>query len=170
MGDIRVLCEACEKGKFIVNKCLKNGYDINTEKLEKLLIIMQGEMLRLYRKPFFLQPIIVNDKDVIIPKVEDSFSMYNDGFKERLCEYYHLTKEDQEIMDMVFASYAQMDINDLNEKREINILKSLYIENEWGLNIISNDQIKNIFIRSRFFENDFIKPNHNVKQKVLAIK
>ncbi len=53
MIDRRILCQASEKGKIVVNECLDRGYDIDTLKLEKLLILMHGIMLSAYGDPFF---------------------------------------------------------------------------------------------------------------------
>ena len=39
MEDTRILCEAGEKGKIVVNKCLDHGIEISTYKLIKLLNI-----------------------------------------------------------------------------------------------------------------------------------
>lgn len=171
MCDIRVLCEASEKGKFVVNMCLNNGYDINTKKLEKLLILMQGEMLRRHKKTFFEQVIIVKDNEAIIPKVERDFKMYNEGFKERLSEYYFLTNNEQEVMNSIIEQYGNMNIADLNERRELKILSQFIDEtDELNLNIVPKQLIQNVFIRSNFFEHDLKKQDRYVKQKVLATK
>lgn len=170
MADIRVLCEVCEKGKFVVNRCLKNGNEINTEKLEKLLILMQGEMLKKYNKPFFEQQIIVKDKNIVIPKLNREFYMYNEGFNERFCEYYHLTRAEQEIMDIVIEKYSNFDVEQLKSKRELIILGNMFVDSTNEFDLIFDEMIKSVFVRCNYFENYTPKENTNIKTKKLALK
>jgi len=131
---------------------------------------MQGEMLKFYSKPFFLQSIVIANNDVIIPRVKESFGMYNDGFKEHLCEFYHLFREEEEIMNMVIKQYSNMDLSKINEKIEIKILRNMFNDSKEEFNFVSLGMIENVFMRSIFFGREFIKNSSNNKQKVLVMK
>ena len=62
-----VMCMAGEIGKIVVNKCLERSIFINTQKLQKLLVLMQIEHLERVKKELFSEKITsFNDNSGVI--------------------------------------------------------------------------------------------------------
>lgn len=59
-----VMCKAAEVGKIVINKCLDAGFFIETQKLQKLLVLMQVECIKelgnLYLKKIFAFGIVAS--------------------------------------------------------------------------------------------------------------
>ena len=51
------MCMACEFGKIVINKCLERNIFINTQKLEKLLVLMQIEHKERVKKVLFPEAV-----------------------------------------------------------------------------------------------------------------
>jgi len=139
----RILCEASEKGAIVVNKCLNRGFEINTIKLEQLLILMHGRMLSLYNKPFFSQEVVARTHALMIDKVDKDFRIYAMEFKEKLEEYICLL-EKEEVMNYIIEKYGNLDFFELKELPVLKNLKDLFSKEDQS-NIIPNLKIEKMF-------------------------
>lgn len=110
----RIMCKAAEVGKIVVNKCLDKGLFINTQKLQKLLVLMQVECIKRSGKALFKEDIRIWDCGVAIKEVDESFSEYGEGFTERQDEYITLLEVEDESVDYIIAEYGTKDAFELN--------------------------------------------------------
>ena len=125
-----VMCMAGEIGKIVVNKCLERNIFINTQKLQKLLVLMQIEHMQRVKTALFPQNILVWDCGVVIEEVDQGFIQYAIEFKEKQFEYITLLEEQEKTIDHVLNIYGDMDALDINELSAIQFLvsKSLSID------------------------------------------
>ncbi|MGN1299597.1 MAG: hypothetical protein ACI4UE_06430 [Candidatus Scatovivens sp.] len=125
----RLMCMAGEIGKIVVNECLKRNIFINTQKLEKLLVLMQIEHMSRVKTALFPQDILVWDCGVVIEEVDQGFIQYAIEFKEEQIEYISLLDEQLKTVKQVLNVYGNMDALDINELPAIQTLisKSLLI-------------------------------------------
>lgn len=125
----RLMCMAGEIGKIVVNECLKRSIFINTQKLEKLLVLMQIEHMSRVKTALFPQDILVWDCGVVIEEVDQGFIQYSIEFKEEQIEYISLLDEQLKTVKQVLNVYGNMDALDINELPAIQTLisKSLLI-------------------------------------------
>ena len=125
-----VMCMAGEIGKIVVNKCLERNIFINTQKLQKLLVLMQIEHMQRVKTALFPQNILVWDCGVVIEEVDQGFIQYAIEFKEKQFEYITLLEEQEKTIDHVLNIYGDMDAFDINELSAIQFLvsKSLSID------------------------------------------
>lgn len=163
MEDTRILCEAGEKGKIVVNKCLDHGIEISTYKLIKLLIMMHGIMLSRYQKPFFSQNVVATQYGPTIKEIDKELVFYALGFKERMCEYICLLENEEKVMDEVIEKYGTVDAFELNERKEFKLINEFCYE-EGTLNIIPNELIENVFDYYKFYDIE------NISQKEETFK
>ena len=127
MINMGVLCSASEKGKIIVNECLKRGLTINTLKLEKLLILMHIKMLTEYRKPFFKEEVINFHHGLGIKEVDEDFrGVLRPNFNEQIIEYICLLDAEEKVMNEVIRDYGKYDVFDLNEVWQLKKLQRLF--------------------------------------------
>ena len=124
-----VMCMAGEIGKIVVNKCLERNIFINTQKLQKLLVLMQIEHMSRIKTALFPQDILVWDCGVFIEEVDQEFIQYSIEFKEKQIEYITLLQEQEKTVELVLKIYGDMDVFDINELPAIQSLvsKSLLI-------------------------------------------
>jgi len=125
-----VMCLAGEIGKIVVNKCLERNIFINTQKLQKLLVLMQIEHMQRVKTALFPQDILVWDCGVVIEEVDQGFIQYAIEFKEKQIEYITLLEEQEKTVEHVLNIYGDMDAFDINELSAIQSLvsKSLSID------------------------------------------
>lgn len=125
-----VMCLAGEIGKIVVNKCLERNIFINTQKLQKLLVLMQIEHMQRVKMALFPQDILVWDCGVVIEEVDQGFIQYAIEFKEKQIEYITLLEEQEKTVEHVLNIYGDMDAFDINELSAIQSLvsKSLSID------------------------------------------
>ena len=122
-----VLCSASEKGKIVVNECLKRGLTIDTLKLEKLLILMHIKMLTEYRKPLFKEEVILFHHGLGIKEVDEDFRfILRPGFNEEIVEYICLLDAEEKVMNEVIRDYGKYDVFDLNEVWQLKKLQRLF--------------------------------------------
>ena len=140
----KFLCEASEKGAIVVNKCLNRRFEINTIKLEQLLILMHGRMLSLYNKPFFSQEVVARTHALMIDKVDNDFRIYIMGFEEKLKEFICLLEKEEEVMNYIIEKYGDLDFFELKELPVLKILKDKFSKEDQN-NIIPNVKIQKIF-------------------------
>lgn len=126
-----VMCMAGEIGKIVVNKCLARNIFINTQKLQKLLVLMQIEHMKRVKTALFPQDILVWNCGVVIEEVDQGFIQYAIEFKEKQVEYISLLQEQEKTVEHVLKIYGDMDVFGLNELPAIKALvsKSLLINN-----------------------------------------
>lgn len=124
-----VMCMAGEIGKIVVNKCLERNIFINTQKLQKLLVLMQIEHMKRIKTALFPQDILVWDCGVVIEEVDQGFIQCAIEFKEKQIEYISLLQEQEKTVEYVLKIYGDMDVFDINELPAIQSLvsKSLLI-------------------------------------------
>ena len=160
----KILCGASEKGKIVVNRCLDRGYFINTLKLERLLILMQGTMLETYQKPLFLQHIIVQPHGLIIPDVDRELILYSVEFKERFVEHISLSEQEEKVVNNIIENYGSYGIVELNEEPALKILKGLCY-NAHSMNMVPRELIKKVFTDYRLSNLDEEEKKKNSFQK-----
>ena len=117
-----IMCKACEVGKIVVNKCLSKGIFINTQKLQKLLALMQIECIKRANKVLFKEDIVVWDCGVAIKEVDIEFRSEAIEFKEEQVEYITLLDKEEESVDFIISNYgclSAFEINQLPEIREL---------------------------------------------------
>ena len=125
----RIMCMAGEVGKIVINECLKRKIFINTQKLEKLLVLMQIEHMSRVKTALFPQDILVWDCGVVIEEVDQGFIEYAIECKEEQIEYISLLDEQLKTIEHVLKVYGDMDAFDINKLPAIQSLvsKSLLI-------------------------------------------
>lgn len=111
----RIMCKDSEIGKITVNKCLDRNIFINTQKLEKLLVLMQIEYMKRYKKILFHENILVWKCGVVIKEVDTDFIMYAIEFKEKQEEFIALHDKQLECLEYVLKNYGNMDAFEINE-------------------------------------------------------
>lgn len=122
-----ILCSASEKAKWFVNECIKEGYEINTFKLEKLLVLAYGEYLVKTGKKLFNENIVIWEAGPMIKEVDEDFRCYAIGFHSPFYSYYlKLDAEERLIRDIMYK-YGNMDGFELNANvklKELVLLKN----------------------------------------------
>ena len=143
--DFKVFCcLTSERGKIIVNQCLDLGLEINTQKLQKLMVLMQGKMLSEYDKPFIEEEIKATKCGVMIPKVDNDFIRYAVGCKKKLIEYICLLEREQKVIDFVLTKYGHMDSFELMGILPLKAINSFCLKCE-PFTAIPNQLIKKVF-------------------------
>lgn len=109
------LSKASEIGKIIVNKCLAQDIYINTQKLQKLLVLVQIECIKDSGFPLFSQNIEYWECGVAIKEVDKEFRQYALGFNKYLNEKIVLLYSEMQYIDNIINQYASLTPYDLNE-------------------------------------------------------
>lgn len=142
-------CLTSERAKIIVNSCLDMGFEINTQKLQKLMVLMQGKMLVDYDKPFFEAEIKATKCGVMIPQVDNDFMRYAAGFDKKLIGYIAFLEREQEVMDSILNSYGHMDSFELQELLSLKAINSFCLKCD-PFTAIPNQLIKKVFSDSAY--------------------
>ena len=108
------LSKASEIGKIIVNKCLSKGIHINTQKLEKLLILIQLECIKDSGYPLFSEKVVFLEDNATIREVDEEFRKYGICFSEFLEEKIILLYSEIEYIDNILNQFANLSSFDLN--------------------------------------------------------
>lgn len=169
MSNNSVLCGASEKGKLIVNMCLDLGIKLNPASLEKLLIIMHGKMLSKYGKTFFKEDVVALESGLSIKEINEDFKTQIFGFTEKFSTHVCLLNWEGSIFNEVIRKYANFDVFELNEMKELKILKELCYE-EQKQNIVPDFLIEQVFDYYQFYDNDIVKQNEAAFQKRLKYR
>ncbi len=111
----RIYSKAGEVGKIVVNKCLKKGISINTIKLEKLLVLMQIECIKLSKKPLFKEDIEVWDCGPMIMQVDREFIGGAIEITEPYDEYIALLDAENMAVNNILRMYGEKDAFQLNK-------------------------------------------------------
>lgn len=109
------LCKASEVGKIVVNKCLERNIPINTQKLEKLLVLMQLECIERSGKLLFPEDIVVWRSGVAIEEVDRDFMQYALGFDVKQQPFIILLEKEQESVEYILDVHGDKDAFELNE-------------------------------------------------------
>lgn len=110
------MCFVGELGKVVINKCLGRNIFVNTQKLEKLLVLMQIFHMTREKKVLFPEDILVHDIcGVVIKEIDCGFMQYALECKEKQAEYMALLDKQIEIIEYVLKEYGNMDAWDINE-------------------------------------------------------
>lgn len=109
------LCKASEIGKIIVNKCLDKGIEINTQKLHKLLVLVQAECIKDSGFPLFSESIEIWECGVVIKEVDEDFRAYGVSFYEHLDEKIVLLHSEIEYINNILGQYGKLSSYDLNQ-------------------------------------------------------
>ena len=144
--DTPILCSASEKAKWIINGCLQKGYDINTFKLEKLLILAYGKCLVKTGTKLFNENIVIWEAGAIIKEVDQDFRRYAMGFYAPLREYCLKLYSEEKLIDDIISTYGEMDgfkLNELGMLKELAQLKD-------GSGFVSDEDIKRVFKKYTF--------------------
>ena len=162
------LCEVCEKGKIVINKCLDKGYAINTEKLEKLLILMQGTMLAKYNKPLFRQDVVAVDVGLVVKELSRQLLVYEEkigkGFTENFGIYIALLQIEEQVMDEIIDKYGMLDFFELNSEEKIKRMVELCYT-EGHKNIVPHELMRELFFYYKFNEFDVVRQKFENYQK-----
>ncbi len=136
-----ILCSASEIGKCIVNRCLELGYNINTMKLEKLLVLAYGEYLYKTGKKLFGEKIEFCDHGAMIREVDHDFLRYAIEFDTRFYEWYLLLEAQEKVLHDIVRDYGHMDAFEINDDLILKRLKEY--KNQDGF--ISDEDILKVF-------------------------
>ena len=111
----KIMCKAAEIGKIIVNKCLEKKIFINTQKLQKLLVLMNIECVIETGNTLFNEDIVIWDCGVAIKEVDKEFKQYILEFTEPLVEYIVLLEQENQIIENVLEMYGGLCASDINK-------------------------------------------------------
>lgn len=111
----KIMCKAAEVGKIVVNKCLDAKIFINTQKLQKLLVLMQVECIKRSGKPLFKEDIRVWKCGVAIKEVDEEFRNYGEGFNHKQEEFISLLVAEEQSIDYIIAQHGKKDAFELND-------------------------------------------------------
>lgn len=120
--DSIFMCKVCEIGKYVVNKCLARNIFINTQKLEKLLVVMQIEHMVRVKKELFPENILIRKCGVVIKEVDEGFVNYALGFEKELEPFIILLEEQQNTIERVLEQYGNLSTYEINELPEVQYL------------------------------------------------
>lgn len=110
-----IMCKVAEVGKIVVNKCIDRNLFINTQKLQKLLVLMQIDCIRRSQKPLFKEDIRIWECGVAIKEVDVEFSSYGEKFDNvRLEEFISLLDAEEDSVDYILDKYGHLDAFELN--------------------------------------------------------
>ena len=143
------LCEASEKAKVIVNKCLEKGYNIDILKLEQLLVLIQGATLAKHNRNFFNQSIIATEEDLRIKEIERDFSSYAFCFEQALEENMILLEHENFIADSIVERFGIYNANSLKGAIILNLLAKTCYQNGTPT-IVPVEFIKDVFVAYGF--------------------
>ncbi len=141
--DTPVLCSASEKAKWIINGCLEMEYDINTFKLEKLLVLAYGEYLVKTGEKLFNENIVIWDAGPMIREVDRDFMSYAMGFHSPLVEYYPKLDDEVRLVTDILDKYGKMDGFELNSDKRLKALIELKDSDDF----IADASIESVFLK-----------------------
>ncbi len=126
------MCKAAEVGKIVINKCLDLGYEINTQKLQKLLVLMQVECIKRSGKALFNEDVRVWDCGVAIKEVDDEFKFDEKAFKEKQKEYINLLDKENESVNHILSEFGKLNSFELNSLYTVQKVIGLGVVNVGG--------------------------------------
>ena len=122
-----IMCKAAEVGKIVINRCLENNLFIDTQKLQKLLVLMQVECIKRSGKPLFVEDIRIWNCGVAIKEVDDEFRGFGEPFLLPQEEFINLLDMEDECVNYILEKYGAFDVMDLNTLPVIERVVSLSV-------------------------------------------
>ena len=110
-----VMCKASEVGKIVVNECLDKGLFVNTQKLQKLLVLMQIECIKESKHALFKEDIVIWDCGVAIKEVNNAFVDSAVEFTEKQASYMLLLEREASSLNAVLNKYGELEASEINE-------------------------------------------------------
>ncbi len=144
------MCKACELGKVVVNRCLRKGYDIDTAKLQKLLVLMQGVHLARYNQELFPENVIMWPCGVAIKEVDVQFRSFSTGFKEELEIFIAVLDSENDVINYVIDKYGMKDVFELRQDPKLSALVIDYDDTRIN-EIIDSATIRKVFVTYDIF-------------------
>lgn len=128
--DSIIMCKVCEVAKVVINKCLDCNYFINTQKLQKLLVLMQIESCCQNETPLFNEDVLIWTCGVAIKEVDDAFGEYSVSFekKDRQIVYISLLDKYEVVIDQILNVYGDKSVAEINKSDKIQYLINKYTE------------------------------------------
>ena len=120
-----IMCKAAEVGKIVINKCIDQEIFINTQKLQKLLVLMQVECIKRSNKALFKEDIVIWSCGVAIKEVDVEFASEATGFFYKQQEYISLLDKELESIDYIIEEYGHCNAYEINQLKEIQDLYEL---------------------------------------------
>ncbi len=111
----RIMCKAAEVGKIVVNKCIDLNLPIDVQKLQKLLVLMQVECIKLSSEPLFREDIVIWNCGVAIKEVDEEFRNIGTPFENHQIEYISLLDREKKCVDYVIKMYGDKSAIDLSK-------------------------------------------------------
>lgn len=139
------MCKACELGKIVVNICIKNNIEINTAKLQKLLVLMHGEHLAKYSQPLFPENVLIWKCGVAIEEVDTQFREFGGGFTTEFPAKLAVLSSENQIIKNVLINYGNKDVFELNNDYRLKYLKDKFYQSNQSV-LINNDEIRQVFM------------------------
>lgn len=121
----------CEKAKHIINACIDAGYPINTYKLEKLLLLVEGYLFATTHQLFFNDNIkITKSSGLRIPTIYKCFIANSVEFAEKCREYICLLDNEKKAIDLVLDMYGYMNPFDLASLENLEQINNAFNDGE----------------------------------------
>lgn len=143
------MCRVCELCRPIVNRCLDEGYEITTAKLQKLLYLIQGEYLKKYNKVIFNEDILAWNCGMAIREVNAEYSGEEAifGFQKRLEVRIALLDSELDVIQNVLRNYGKLSATQI---MQLPIAKRLWDKHyvEGTSTPIPVDEIREMFINN----------------------
>lgn len=139
------MCKACELGKVVVNRCRQKEYRIDTAKLQKLLVLMQGVFLSRYNETLFPENVIMWPCGVAIKEVDTQFRSFSMGFNEDLPSFIAVLEKENEVIDYVIEKYGMLDVFELKKDPRLSALVINYDDSKKNT-IIEIETIRKVFV------------------------
>lgn len=118
-GVAELMCKASEIGKIVVNKCIEQGFEINTQKLQKLLVLIQIECIEQSGFPFFTEDVRIWECGVAIKEVDEDFRANGAGFFEPQQIQVVLLKSEEQYIDEILQKHGQKTAAEINKLPQI---------------------------------------------------
>lgn len=140
----RAMCKACELAKYTINECLDRNLKIDTPKVQKLLVLMQGIHLYRYGKYMFREKVEIWECGVAIREVHKAFKQYIFGINERQNCYIMLLDDEEEVLNEVLDTFGTMDVFEISQDPRLKkLVERFYVENQAVE--VPNEEIRKAF-------------------------
>lgn len=104
--SVHTMCKAILISEAIINRCIDEGYPLNTSKLQKILYFMQKEHLKKYGVPVFDEKIVAWECGPAIKEVSEYYIDGVLGFEEKVEEKLFLKDSHKEVLKIVLDKYG----------------------------------------------------------------
>lgn len=111
----RLMCRASEVGKIVVNKCIERDFAINTQKLQKLLVLIQIECIKDSGFPLFSEDIRIWDCGVAIKEVDEDFRENATRFRTEQNVNIVLLASEEAYIDSILDKFGRLSADEINK-------------------------------------------------------